>query len=97
MKLGVLLKWNVEKFFLTAELESLDMKGNIDWDSDILERAVSAAIHARMKYIIEGNEHLFNLSMRKCMAADNFKTIKKKEKAENSELAIEILKEQHKI
>jgi hypothetical protein len=74
------VKWNVEKLFLTAELEPLDMSEKINWESDILEKAVSAAISSKMKYIMEGNEHLFDLSLRKCMIPDNYKTIKKKEK-----------------
>ena len=74
------LKWNVDKLFLTAELEPLDMNEKINWESDILEKAVNAAINSKMKYITEGNEHLFNLSLRKCIIPDNYKTIKKKEK-----------------
>ena len=56
------------------------MSDKINWESDILEKAVNAAINSKIKYISEGNEHLFNLSLRKCMITDNYKTIRKKEK-----------------
>ena len=59
------------------------MNGKIDWKSDILEKAVNAAINAKLKNVTDGNEHLFNLSLRKCMVPDNYKTIRKKEKCDD--------------
>ena len=50
----------------------------IDWNSDQVDNKIEEALLQRMKFINEGNVHLFDLELRKIMMQDNIKAIKKK-------------------